>query len=107
MLDDLGDHGMLDETLLVAFGEFGRTPRINPRAARDHWQHCYSSLWAGAGVVPGRCIGESDDKAEHPITRPITPLMCGTTMAELTGIGAQQRAEMKVLDGGSVIDELF
>jgi hypothetical protein len=52
-------------------------------------------------------IGESDAKAEHPITRPITPLQVGTTIAELCGIGARKRAEMKVLDGGSVIHELI
>ncbi len=107
LLDDLHTRGMLDDTLLVAMGEFGRTPKISKRAAREHWQHCYFSLWAGAGVQPGRCIGESDSKAEHPITQPITPLMAGTTIADLCGVGAQQRAELKVLDGGSVISELF
>ena len=107
LLDDLDDRGMLEETLLVAMGEFGRTPQISNRAAREHWQHCYFSLWAGAGIEPGRCIGQSDSKGEHPVTRPITPLMAGTTIAELAGVGAQQRAEMKVLDGGSLIDELL
>ena len=98
---------MMDETLLVAMGEFGRTPLISKRASREHWQHCYFSIWAGAGIQSGRCIGESDAKAEYPATKPITPLMAGTTIAELCGIGAQQRAEMKVLDGGSVISELL
>ncbi|MFT5525919.1 MAG: hypothetical protein ACI9HK_003889, partial [Pirellulaceae bacterium] len=107
LLDDLHDSGMLEDTLLIAMGEFGRTPKISNRAAREHWQHCYFSLWAGAGVEPGRCIGESDSKGEHPITKPTTPLMAGTTIAELAGVGAQQRAELGVLDGGSLIDELF
>ena len=107
LVDDLYDRGMMDDTLLVMMGEFGRTPKINSRSARDHWQHCYSSLWAGAGIQPGRCIGESDDKAAYPVTRPITPLMAGTTIGELCGVGAAERAQMKVLDGGSVIDELF
>ena len=107
LLDDLQDRGMLEDTLLVAMGEFGRTPRISKRASREHWQHCYFSLWAGAGVQPGRCIGQSDKKGEHPVTRPITPRMAGTTIAELCGVGAQQRAEMKVLDGGALIDELL
>ena len=87
-------------------GEFGRTPKISSRAAREHHQHCYSSTWSGAGIEPGRVIGESDEKAEHPITRPVTPLQVGTTIAELCGIGAGERAKMKVLDGGSVIHEL-
>ena len=107
LIDDLYDRGLMDSTLLVVMGEFGRTPQISKRASREHWQHCYFSFWAGAGVQPGRCIGESDARAEYPVTRPITPLMAGTTIAELCGIGAQQRAEMKVLDGGSVIHELL
>lgn len=106
LLDDLNDRGMLEDTLLVAMGEFGRTPKISNRAAREHWQHCYFSVWAGAGIQPGRCIGDSDAKGEYPVTRPITPLMAGTTISELCGIGAQERAQLKVLDGGSVIDEL-
>ena len=58
-------------------------------------------------MQPGRTIGESDARAEHPVTEPITPLMAGTTIAELCGVGAQQRAEMKVLDGGRLIHELL
>lgn len=107
LLDDLTDRGMLEDTLLVAMGEFGRTPRISKRAAREHHKDCYFSIWAGAGIQPGRCIGESDEHGHHPVTRPITPLMAGTTISELCGVGAQQRAEMKVLDGGSLIDELL
>ena len=107
LIDDLNDRGMLKDTLLVAMGEFGRTPRISNRAAREHWNRCYFSVWAGAGIEPGRCIGESDSKGEDPVTRPITPLMAGTTIAELCGVTTQQRAELKVLNGGSVIDELL
>ncbi|MBM79471.1 MAG: hypothetical protein CMJ78_02610 [Planctomycetaceae bacterium] len=107
LVDDLDQRGMFEDTLLVAMGEFGRTPRISKRASREHWQHCYFSIWAGAGIQPGRCIGQSDAKAEYPVSQPITPLMAGTTIAELCGVGAQQRAEMKVLDGGSLIDELL
>ena len=107
LLDDLRDRGLLDTTLVVAMGEFGRTPRINNRAARDHWPRCYFSTWAGAGVKPGRVIGQSDKLAEDPITDKITPLMAGTTIAELAGVDAQARAEMGVLNGGTIIDELF
>ena len=87
LIDDMTDRGLLDETLVIAMGEFGRTPHISNRASREHWQHCYFSIWAGAGVQAGRCIGESDAKAEHPVTRPITPLMAGTTISELCGVG--------------------
>ena len=107
LLDDMTERGLMEDTLLITMGEFGRTPRISNRAAREHWNQCYFSIWAGAGVTPGRVIGQSDPKGERPVSRPITPLMAGTTIAELAGVGAQQRAEMKVLDGGSVIDELF
>lgn len=106
-LDDLEQRGLLETTLVVAMGEFGRTPRINGRAARDHWPRCYFSMWAGGGVQPGRCIGRSDKLAEDPVTSPITPLMIGTTIAELAGLDTQARAEMSVLDGGSTIHELL
>ena len=107
LLDDLDQRGLLDTTLVVAMGEFGRTPRINRRASRDHWPRCYFSIWAGAGVQPGRVIGSSNKFGEDPATAPITPLMVGTTIAELAGVDTAKRAEMKVLDGGRTIDELF
>jgi uncharacterized protein (DUF1501 family) len=107
LLDDLDQRGLLDTTLVVAMGEFGRTPRINKRASRDHWPRCYFSIWAGAGVQPGRVIGQSDKFGEDPATSPVTPLMVGTTIAELAGVDTAKRAEMKVLDGGRTIDELF
>ena len=88
-------------------GEFGRTPKINKRAARDHWKDCYFSLWSGAGIRTGRVIGHSDRLGQHPVSEPITPLMAGTTIAELAGVDAGARAAMRVLDGGKVIRELI
>ncbi|MCA9087034.1 MAG: DUF1501 domain-containing protein [Planctomycetaceae bacterium] len=107
LLDDLRERGLLDTTLVVAMGEFGRTPRLNTRAARDHWPRCYFSIWAGAGVVGGRVIGESDALAEDPVTPAITPVMAGTTICELAGIDVQARSELAVLPDGTVIGELF
>jgi hypothetical protein len=107
LLDDLDERGLLDSTLVVCMGEFGRTPRINGAASRDHWNRCYSSIWAGAGVVPGRVIGESDARAEDPITEPITPDMVGTTILELAGIHAEVRAEFGILQKSRVLHELF
>ncbi|MFN9717343.1 MAG: DUF1501 domain-containing protein [Planctomycetota bacterium] len=107
LLDDLESRGLLETTLVVAMGEFGRTPKISNRAARDHWPRCYFSLWAGGGVQAGRTIGESDRFAEDPVTTAITPLMVGTTICELAGLDTQARAEMRVLDSGSVIQELL
>ena len=88
-------------------GEFGRSPRITPQAARDHWPRCYTSLWAGGGVVPGRVIGESDSRGEDPVTEPISPIHVGTTLAERLGVNSQIRAELGVLRGGRVLHELF
>jgi hypothetical protein len=107
LLDDLYDRGLIDDTLVVMMGEFGRTPKINSRAARDHWPQCYFSIWAGGGVQPGRVIGESDKLGAHPCGDPITPLMVGTTIAQLAGLDAQARAELNVLSGGQVIDALL
>jgi len=106
LFEDLNNRGLLASTLVVAMGEFGRTPKINTRAARDHWHQCYSSIWAGAGLPGGRVIGQSDKLGQAPVANPISPLMVGTTIAELAGMDTQARAELSVLDGGSVIHEL-
>lgn len=107
LLDDLHDRGLLDQTLVVMMGEFGRTPKISPNAARDHWPPCYFSIWSGGGVQPGRVIGSSDKLGESPRGEPVSALMVGTTIAELAGIDVQARAEMNVLSGGQVIDALL
>jgi hypothetical protein len=107
LLDDLHERGLIDDTLLVCMGEFGRTPKINNRASRDHWTRCYFSLWAGAGLTTGRVLGASDRLGENPLNDPVTPLMVGTTILELAGIDAQTRAELRVLPEGRVIDGLL
>jgi uncharacterized protein (DUF1501 family) len=107
LLDDLYDRGLIEHTLLVCMGEFGRTPKITPRASRDHWPQCYFSLWAGAGLAAGRVPGSSDRRGELPLENPVTPLMVGTTIAELAGLDTQKRAELGVLPGGSVIHGLW
>src|SRR5262249_53297269 len=70
---DLESRGLLERTLVVAVGEFGRSPKINDKAGREHWEHCYSALLAGGGVRGGRVVGASDAKAEHPPHRPPPP----------------------------------
>jgi uncharacterized protein (DUF1501 family) len=107
LLDDLAQRGLLNSTLVVCMGEFGRTPKINAKASRDHWPNCYFSIWAGGGVKPGRVVGESDRLGQDPVTEPITPLMVGTTILESAGLDSQTRAELRVLQGGRVIHELF
>ncbi|MEO8496069.1 MAG: DUF1501 domain-containing protein [Planctomycetota bacterium] len=106
-LDDLYDRGLIDSTLVACMGEFGRTPKINRRAARDHWPQCYFSLWAGGGIKPGRVVGASDRLAENPVSRPIEPSAVGATIMDAMGVDSVARAELNVLRGGEVIHELY
>lgn len=73
LIQDLHDRGMLDDTLVVTAGEFGRTPRINKNAGRDHWPQAQSILIAGGGYRHGQVIGSTNSKAEYPTSRPISP----------------------------------
>jgi hypothetical protein len=85
LLDDLNQRGLIKRTLLLVMGEFGRTPRINKDAGRDHWQHNYSILLAGGGVQPGRVLGQSDRQGAFPISgRVRTPAdICATVYHHL------------------------
>jgi hypothetical protein len=71
LLDDLASRGLLDGTLVTCFGEFGRTPRINPRGGRDHWAKSWSALVAGGGVMGGQVIGSTDADGMAPLDRPV------------------------------------
>jgi hypothetical protein len=73
LIQDLHDRGMLDDTLVVTAGEFGRTPRINADAGRDHWPQAQSILLAGGGYRHGQVIGSTNSKAEYPTSRPVSP----------------------------------
>jgi hypothetical protein len=68
LLDDLAQRGMLDETLVVVLGEFGRTPKINGNGGRDHWGHVFSVALAGGGIRGGQVYGASDKDGGHPKT---------------------------------------
>ncbi len=107
LLDDLHDRGLLETTLIVAVGEFGRTPKINDRAGRDHWNTCYSALLAGGGVRGGQVIGASDRHGEQPVNRPITPADLGATILARLGIGTTDLTGIGLIPSGAVIDELF
>jgi hypothetical protein len=107
LLEDLGDRGLLETTLVVAMGEFGRTPKINDKAGRDHWEHCYSALFAGGGVKGGRVVGASDARAEHPHERPVTPADVAATVQHAVGIGSEQAQTFGVAVNGKAIEELF
>jgi len=97
LIDDLSSRGLLKETLVIAMGEFGRTPKINGNAGRDHWPNCYSVLLAGGGVRGGITFGSSDKLGAYPDSDAVTPADLAATlfwrfgldpvreMADLTG----------------------
>ena len=86
LIEDLALTGMLDNTLVLAMGEFGRTPKINPAGGRDHWPGCWPMVIAGGGIQGGRVVGESDATAAEPKTRPTTPAEVAATVYHATGI---------------------
>jgi len=89
LLNDLDDRGLLDETLVVWMGEFGRTPRINENASRDHWPQCYTVLLAGGGVKRGFVYGASDKSGAYPAENPVRPDDIAATIYYLLGIDPQ------------------
>lgn len=86
LIEDLGQRGLLDSTLVIATGEFGRTPRINANAGRDHWPDCYSLLLAGGGVKGGFVYGSSDRLGAYPETNPASPADLTATVFHRFGI---------------------
>lgn len=73
LIDDLQERGLLDETLVIAMGEFGRTPKLNTRGGRDHWPRVYSVMLCGGGLPKGLVFGKSDNIGEQPDDNPVTP----------------------------------
>jgi len=96
LLEDLEDHGLLKETLVVLMSDMGRTPQVNPAAGRDHWSYCYSVLFAGAGVRGGTVCGASDAHAAYVKDRPVSTSDICATIYECLGIDP----EMPVYDRG-------
>ncbi|MBM3457421.1 MAG: DUF1501 domain-containing protein [Armatimonadetes bacterium] len=82
LLSDLDERGLLDSTLVVSVGEFGRTPKINASAGRDHWPFCYTALLAGGGVRGGAVYGASDATGAYPDADPVTPGDLAATIFE-------------------------
>jgi hypothetical protein len=91
LLDDLDERGLLQETLVVAIGEFGRTPKINGNGGRDHWGHVWSFAMAGAGISGGQVYGASDKTGAHPARDPFTPSDLTATIFHLLGIDGQSQ----------------
>ena len=86
LLEDLHARGLLDETLVVCLGEFGRTPKINGQAGRDHWAACNSVVLAGGGVRGGQVHGASDRHAAYPAAAPVGPADLAATIYHALGI---------------------
>jgi uncharacterized protein (DUF1501 family) len=112
LLDDLAERGLLDDTLVMMVGEFGREPKINKNGGREHWAPCFSGLFAGAGVRPGQVIGKSDKHAAYPSTSPYSPDDIGATIYTVLGIDphadVRDRLNRPVqLNRGQVIQPLF
>ncbi len=112
LLIDLEQRGMLDETLVVWMGEFGRTPKINSNASRDHWPKCYSVLLAGGGVKRGFAYGKSDATGSEPADAPVTPDDVSATIYHLLGIDhttevLDNQNRPLPLSRGSVIQEII
>jgi hypothetical protein len=112
LLDDLDTRGLLDETLVVMLGEFGRTPKINDKSGRDHWGPCFFGVFAGGGVRGGQVIGKSDKVGAYPITTAYSPNDVGATVYRALGIPpnaeVQDRFNRPVrLNQGEVIAPLY
>ena len=104
---DLKQRGLLDSTLVIALGEFGREPKVNDKAGREHWPGCYSALVAGGGVKGGRFVGTSDAKAAKPADTPLTPADLNATVLDAIGLTSEQLTGMGLTPTGRVIEELF
>jgi arylsulfatase A-like enzyme len=113
LLEDLHDRGLLDETLVLCLGEFGRSPKVNKDAGRDHWPRCYSLLLAGGGVKGGCVFGASDRIGSDPAENPVTPHDLIATFYSLLGIPAdtqmpdQLGKPVHLVGSGQVISELL
>ncbi len=113
LVEDLEHRGLLSSTLVIAWGEFGRTPRVNNDAGRDHYPNVFSAALTGGGIRGGRVVGESDAKGAFPKTNPKSPQDVLATMYAHLGIDIDQQyvnaagRPMSVLPTGSPIAELF
>lgn len=112
LLDDLDSHGILNDTLVIMLGEFGRTPKINAAAGRDHWGPCFFAMFAGAGVQGGQVIGRSDDIGAYPVTPKFSPDDLGATVYQTLGIDPESELRDRLnrpvrLNQGRVMSQLF
>jgi hypothetical protein len=112
LLDDMNDRGLFEDTMVMMVGEFGREPKINKQGGREHWGPCFSGLFAGAGVQPGRVIGKSDKSGAYPTTTPYSPDDIGATVYTVLGVDPHAEVRDRLgrpvqLNRGHVIRPLF
>ena len=114
LLEELSERGLLSKTMVLATGEFGRTPKVNPAGGRDHWPQCWTILMAGGGIKGGQVVGESDEIAAAPKDRGTTPAQVAATVFHALGVdlkielpGVQGRPIPIVDRGVEPIAELF
>ena len=113
MIEDLDQRGLLDTTLLLIGGEFGRTPKINKDAGRDHWPMVYTTVLAGGGIKGGAILGESDALGEAPKARPIGHQDVLATIYHQLGINTHKtyfneaHRPVEILNYGQPIQEIL
>ena len=113
LMSDLEQRGLIDETLVVLMSDFGRTPRVNKQAGRDHWTDCYSVLLAGAGIRGGTICGESDAQAAYVKDRPVRPADICATIYHCLGIDPEMPVPdragrpVPIAHGGQPIHEIL
>jgi uncharacterized protein (DUF1501 family) len=112
LVQDMHQRGLMQNTLVLVWGEFGRTPRVNKDAGRDHWPGAMSVVLAGGGLKMGQAIGQSDAKAEYAKERPISPEDVLSTMYSVLGVDQnieylnEAQRPLKILNSGEPIKEL-
>jgi hypothetical protein len=113
LVEDTTARGTTADTLFVVMGEFGRTPKVNKDAGRDHWGQAASMLWWGAGVKPGFVLGKTDKHGAYTTQRPVSPADVAYTILDALGLDPRKQLvtpdgrPIEVLDGGEAVRELF
>jgi uncharacterized protein (DUF1501 family) len=113
LIKDIYARGLDQDVLVMAFGEFGRTPRINPGAGRDHWPGAMTIVYSGGGLKMGQAIGTTNDKAEFPTSKPYSVGCVLSTMYHALGIDYkhvfydQAKRPLPILNEGKPIEELI
>jgi uncharacterized protein (DUF1501 family) len=113
LISDLDERGLLDSTLVLALGEFGRTPKVNERAGRDHWPHAMSVLTAGAGIPRGQVVGATDSQGAYASEAIYSPEDFAASLYTKLGINPAQVLHtntgrpIQLVNKGRLIQELF